>query len=212
MKKFLLAATAAMGLAMGAAAPANATGFNPCAGFTNTPSLNAANGHYYMLVCDYTTWSDALTTAATYTHLGMTGYLATVTSAQEESFIANLVRTDNNYHYSIWLAGSDQDQEGTWKWMAGPETGQLLTYTNWAGGEPNNLWNEDYLEGLWNVWNWNGTQWNDTRSDRFNNNKYVVEFNPAPGIPEPESWAMLIAGFGFVGAAMRRRQVKAVVA
>lgn len=30
---------------------------------------------------------------------------------------------------------------------------------------------------------------------------------PAPGIPEPASWAMLIAGFGLVGSAMRRRRV-----
>lgn len=27
-----------------------------------------------------------------------------------------------------------------------------------------------------------------------------------PGVPEPATWAMLIAGFGLVGAAMRRRQ------
>ncbi len=29
----------------------------------------------------------------------------------------------------------------------------------------------------------------------------------APGIPEPASWAMLIAGFGLVGATLRRRRV-----
>ena len=31
--------------------------------------------------------------------------------------------------------------------------------------------------------------------------------NPAPGIPEPASWAMLIAGFGLVGARIRRRRI-----
>lgn len=31
-----------------------------------------------------------------------------------------------------------------------------------------------------------------------------------PGIPEPATWAMMIAGFGMVGAAMRRRQKVAV--
>ncbi|WP_426165091.1 PEPxxWA-CTERM sorting domain-containing protein [Sandarakinorhabdus sp. DWP1-3-1] len=29
----------------------------------------------------------------------------------------------------------------------------------------------------------------------------------APGVPEPASWALLIAGFGLTGAAMRRRRV-----
>ena len=40
----------------------------------------------------------------------------------------------------------------------------------------------------------------------------VTEFNSIPGgVPEPASWAMLIAGFGLTGAAMRRR-TKAVAA
>jgi hypothetical protein len=30
--------------------------------------------------------------------------------------------------------------------------------------------------------------------------------NPNPGVPEPASWAMMIAGLGVVGAAMRRRK------
>ena len=29
---------------------------------------------------------------------------------------------------------------------------------------------------------------------------------PNPGVPEPATWAMLIAGFGLVGATMRRRR------
>jgi len=30
---------------------------------------------------------------------------------------------------------------------------------------------------------------------------------PTPGVPEPAAWAMLIAGFGLTGAAMRRRRI-----
>jgi hypothetical protein len=33
---------------------------------------------------------------------------------------------------------------------------------------------------------------------------------PGPGVPEPATWAMLIAGFGFVGAALRRRRAALV--
>jgi hypothetical protein len=37
---------------------------------------------------------------------------------------------------------------------------------------------------------------------------YIIAGNPPlPAIPEPATWAMLITGFGLVGAAMRRRQV-----
>jgi hypothetical protein len=33
----------------------------------------------------------------------------------------------------------------------------------------------------------------------------IRTFTPTPGIPEPATWAMMIAGFGFAGAALRRR-------
>ena len=36
--------------------------------------------------------------------------------------------------------------------------------------------------------------------------------NPGGGVPEPASWAMLIAGFGLVGAAARRRRSTVVAA
>jgi len=36
---------------------------------------------------------------------------------------------------------------------------------------------------------------------------YIIAGNPAvPGVPEPATWALLIAGFGMVGFAARRRQ------
>jgi hypothetical protein len=43
----------------------------------------------------------------------------------------------------------------------------------------------------------------------FNSSSDVVFSNSggAPGVPEPASWALMIAGFGLVGAAMRRRKL-----
>lgn len=43
-----------------------------------------------------------------------------------------------------------------------------------------------------------------------NNAMLSKDFQIAAGVPEPASWAMLIAGFGLVGAAARRRRVRTV--
>ncbi len=53
--------------------------------------------------------------------------------------------------------------------------------------------------------------------DRFGLDGISFNVAPAPpppvgGIPEPASWALLIAGFGLTGAAMRRRRVAASIA
>lgn len=47
----------------------------------------------------------------------------------------------------------------------------------------------------------------------FQNIGFTAEVSvPVPGVPEPASWAMLIAGFALVGGAMRRRSSVTVVA
>ena len=40
-------------------------------------------------------------------------------------------------------------------------------------------------------------------------NRSIFLFLIEDAVPEPQSWAMLIAGFGIVGAAMRRRRAQA---
>lgn len=41
-----------------------------------------------------------------------------------------------------------------------------------------------------------------------NYEKLVFSFGATPGVPEPSTWAMMLIGFGWLGAAMRRRQRK----
>ena len=139
---------------------------------------NPTNGHFYRPISTGANYSNAITLSANQTFKGQTGYLVTITSADEDAFIFNNVPQAN-----IWFALDDRAIEGRWVISAGPEVGTLLnignynanpqpnTYRNWAGGEPND-WggNEDAAVTKWG----GGSQWNDLST--ANVNPYVVEF------------------------------------
>jgi hypothetical protein len=104
------------------------------------------NGHYYEVVTPTSSigWVSAKAAAEARTFNGLTGYLATITSAAENEFIAGKLTNDG------WMGASDTTTEGTWKWMTGPESGTTFwngaasgsapagQYANWTSGEPNN--------------------------------------------------------------------------
>jgi hypothetical protein len=126
---------------------------------------NGTNGHFYRPISTGTTYTGARTAALNTTFKGQTGYLVTITSADEDAFIFNNVPQGN-----IWFALTDEVVEGQWRIDAGPEAGTLIKtsngqtagniqgqYNNWAGGEPNNSGNEDYAVTKWG----GGSQWND---------------------------------------------------
>ncbi len=138
---------------------------------------NGVNGHFYRPVSTGATYPNAKTLSSQQTFKGQTGYLVTITSADEDAFIYNNVPQNQ-----IWFALTDEVVEGQWRIDAGPENGTLIKtsngqtagnivgqYNNWAGGEPNNSGNEDYA-----VTKWNGSQWNDLPPNFVN--PYVVEF------------------------------------
>lgn len=139
---------------------------------------NAVNGHFYLPVSSGQFYSTAKTLASQQTFKGQTGYLVTITSANEESFIFSNVPQSN-----IWFALSDVAQEGYWRIDAGPENGTLIKtangqytgnisgqYNNWCGGEPNNAGGEHYAVTKWG----GGNCWNDLPNNY--SCAYIVEF------------------------------------
>lgn len=145
--------------------------------------------HYYEYVSTPLSWHNALTDAAAHSFLGLTGYLATITCQEEQDFVRN-----NTTWALAWIGASDEETEGVWKWMAGPENGTVfyqsgvgtLTYSFWNPGEPSNQFSaEDYA--LMN-WGSNG-QWNDG-SDAGIPLGYILEYS----VPEPMSLSLFCLG------------------
>jgi hypothetical protein len=154
-------------IALSVAATINPTGYY----------YNGVNGHFYRPITTGATYTNARAASLLTTFKGQTGYLVTLTSADEDAFIFNNVPQSN-----IWFALTDEASEARWTIDAGPEKGTLIKinngqlngnipgqYNNWAPGEPNNSGNEDYA-----VTKWNGSQWNDL-PNHFSN-PYVIEY------------------------------------
>lgn len=147
------------------------------------------NGHLYEYVSTTLDWNGAKTAAESRSKYGASGYLATITSSAENSFVA--ARLSNQG----WMGASDVASEGSWRWVTGPEAGTLFwtgtssgsvasgQYASWNGGEPNDSSsNEDcgqYLIG--------GGLWNDLPCSGTTLPGYVVEYGAPGNLPSVAS-------------------------
>ena len=111
-----------------------------------TPVRWSANGHYYEAE-DPTTWADALTQS-----LARGGYLVTITSADENTFVHNMISG-----VGVWLGATDQGYAAKdFHWVDGPEAGQSISgYAPWDTNQPDNWEDNETLlmmhkNGLWN--------------------------------------------------------------
>jgi hypothetical protein len=162
--------------------------------------FNPDNGHFYQFVetgVD-TGWTQAKADAQAMSYGGMSGYLATVTSASEQAFVSSKLNGEG------WFGASDNptqtgSTESRWFWVTGPEAGTEFwhgtyngapcsagpclpvsgRYNNWSGGEPNNCCGaEDYVHFL------NSGAWNDY-PETAGIEKYLVEFGGQVGDVSP---------------------------
>lgn len=152
------------------------------------------NGHIYEVVNagDTITATDAKAAADARFIGDVPGYLATITSPEENDYIVSQLQGS-----SVWFGASDADVEGDWRWIDGPETGQQFwtglafefggqpfgeMYSNWSFLEPNQAGDEDCGQ----FYPGNG-KWNDLSCSTGNVSSYVVEYGAPGNLPSISS-------------------------
>ncbi len=126
------------------------------------PVSDGGNGHFYEAVACETniTWGEAKSAAE---EAG--GYLACITSQEENMFVFSLVRDRSDLWFhpptldwtlGPWLGGyqpnGSPEPAGGWQWLSG----EAWNYTDWHPGQPDNYWTwkgmpENYLNYVYSV-------------------------------------------------------------
>ncbi|MFV8341696.1 T9SS type B sorting domain-containing protein [Flavobacterium sp. XS2P39] len=141
------------------------------------------NGHYYEFVPNLgISWTAAKVAAETSSYYGMQGYLATITASDEAKI------SGEQASGAGWIGGSDAGTEGIWKWMTGPELGNLFSFTFWNSNEPNNVNNNEHYAhitapGVGTRGSWNDLPDSGDPTGPYQPKGYIVEYGGMPGDP-----------------------------
>ena len=148
------------------------------------PASEGGNDHYYEVVNTSSHWLIALAFSLRWTHAGLDGHLATLTSAEEDAWVLeNVLRPQGiigrDYHIGGWNADMYGNPRGLtgWQWL----TGQPWEYEGWAPGEPNNAGGQGDREKClaYHYYYYHGgvglLGWNDVSTDSYYG--FIVEYD-----------------------------------
>ena len=107
---------------------------------------NPATGHDYALTAGMT-WTQAEALA-----VSEGGHLAAVNDAAEQAWLVNTFLPPGS-GLSTFIGLNDLANEGIWEWT----TGEPVTYTNWAGGQPGGGTGENVVD----MYETHGGRWHD---------------------------------------------------
>lgn len=155
------------------------------------------NGHWYQAIRHFSTWEEAKQQAASQTLYGLSGYLATITSKEEDEFVSQMLSTLSSEtippycsgsigcsaqwsaEFGFWLGGQ-LNENGQWQWI----TSELWEY--------NRLNEVDPTEGLFlGIVNW-GNSWRNQDKPQGSImgqgtvTGYLLEYGPTPPPDEIE--------------------------
>lgn len=161
--------------------------------------------HFYQYINDGgISWTEARDAAAEMEYFGLRGYLATITLKEENDFIWTKIDGVG------WIGASDEEEEGKWKWVTGPESDSVFwqgnydgyqvngAYSYWNNGEPNNLGDEDYAhvnnnpDALDKSWN---DLPNEGGSGYYYPQGFVVEFGGMEDDPDVQLSASAVVAW-----------------
>ena len=167
---------------------------------------NPLNDHYYMLNPTNASWTDSKATASNTSFFGLQGYLATITSAAENSFISVMIGSNSwigcsdnylqiNSAVGYILYANQAASEGYFYWVTGPEagtqmrTGNAVNQNNYHLGSP--------IAGVYQ--NWRSQEPNDYNLTNFGDEDYGHMYSGTADWNDFPNGSVLPAIFEFGG-------------
>ena len=159
---------------------------------------DGGNGHFYEFVPKTgVTWTQANAASQTKSFGGVQGHLATVTSQDENDFLA--AQFGHVVGDVGWLGGhQDEGQapDAGWHWG----TGASVDSTNWSPTEPNDHTGDERYLQMFGPTDLNPWRWNDDEDD--SQPPYIDGYFVEYPVPEPATLGLLSLG----GLALLKRK------